>query len=122
MVRLITDTPQYANDIAEEIRMFLGLVPVTPEETPETELTLRTSLDPEKRIAAAKTEPGGEPVVMSYGYDETDPLDRKRQEKRALKRAVYALMQRIRPTEMPWGSLTGIRPTKLLRELCERVG
>ena len=102
--------------------MFLGLVPVTPEETPETELTLRTSLDPEKRIAAAKTEPGGEPVVMSYGYDETDPLDRKRQEKRALKRAVYALMQRIRPTEMPWGSLTGIRPTKLLRELCERVG
>ncbi len=122
MVRLITDTPQYANDIAEEIRMFLGLVPVTPEETPETELTLRTSLDPEKRIAAAKTEPGGEPVAMSYGYDETDPLDRKRQEKRALKRAVYALMQRIRPTEMPWGSLTGIRPTKLLRELCERVG
>ena len=23
---------------------------------------------------------------------------------------------------LPWGTLTGIRPTKLLRELCERVG
>ncbi|MBR0507363.1 MAG: coproporphyrinogen dehydrogenase HemZ [Clostridia bacterium] len=122
MVRLITDTPQYANDIAEEIRMFLGLVPVTPDETPETELTLQTALDPAARIATARTAPDGEPVVIPYDYDETDPLDRKRQEKRALKRAVYALMQRIRPTKMPWGSLTGIRPTKLLRELCARVG
>jgi oxygen-independent coproporphyrinogen-3 oxidase len=122
VVRLITDTPQYANDIAEEIRMFLGLVPVTPDETPDTELTIGTTLDPAARIATARTEPDGEPVAMPYTYDEYDPLDRKRQEKRALKRAVYALMQRIRPTEMPWGSLTGIRPTKLLRELCERVG
>lgn len=122
MVRLITDTPQYANDIAEEIRMFLGLVPVTPDETPETELTIRTALDRETKTAAAQTEPDGEPVTVAYDVDAADPLDGKRQEKRALKRAVYALMQRIRPTEMPWGSLTGIRPTKLLRELCGRVG
>ena len=122
MVRLITDTPQYANDIAEEIRMFLGLVPVTPDETPETELTLSAALDRAAKTATANTVPEGEPVTVSYTVDESDPLDQKRQEKRALKRAVYALMQRIKPTEMPWGSLTGIRPTKLLRELCERVG
>ena len=122
MVRLITDTPQYANDIAEEIRMFLGLVPVTPDETPETELTLSATLDRMAKTATSNTVPEGEPVTVSYTVDESDPLDQKRQEKRALKRAVYALMQRIRPTEMPWGSLTGIRPTKLLRELCERVG
>ncbi len=120
MVRLITNTPQYANDIAEEIRMFLGLVSITPDETPETTLTISAMLNDAEKTAAAAA--GGGPITVSYTVDETDPLDRKRQEKRALKRAVYALMQRLYPTEMPWGSLTGIRPTKLLRELCGRVG
>jgi oxygen-independent coproporphyrinogen-3 oxidase len=121
VVRLITNTPQYANDIAEEIRMFLGLVPITPEEGPETTLTVSVTLDDAAKTAAA-TSAGFDPVTVGYTVDESDPLDRKRQEKRAEKRAVYALMQKIRPMEMPWGSLTGIRPTKLLRELCERVG
>ena len=122
MVRLITDTPQYTNDIAEEIRLFLGFVPITAEETPETEIVIETQLDRTRRAATARLLPDGEPICVPYAFDAADPLDQKRQEKRALKRAVYALMQRIRPTEMPWGSLTGIRPTKLLRELCERVG
>ena len=101
--------------------MFLGLVPITPDETAETELTISVTLDDASRTAKAFT-PGFDPIVVSYTVDEADPFDRKRQEKRAEKRAVYALMQKIRPMEMPWGSLTGIRPTKLLRELCERVG
>ena len=121
MVRLITDTPHYFNDIAEEIRMFLGLVSITPDETPETELTVSVTLDAAAQTATAAT-PGSDPIVIPYTFEASDPLDRKRQEKRAEKRAVYALMQRIHPAEMPWGSLTGIRPTKLLRELCERVG
>ncbi|MBR6040166.1 MAG: coproporphyrinogen dehydrogenase HemZ [Clostridia bacterium] len=120
MVRLITNTPQYSNDIAEEIRMFLGLVSIAPDETPETTLTISAMLNDADKTATAAA--GGDPITVSYTVDETDPLDRKRQEKRALKRAVYALMQRLNPTEMPWGSLTGIRPTKLLRELCVRVG
>ena len=120
MVRLITNTPLYFNDIAEEIRMFLGLVSITQDETPETELTLCVTLNDAERTATATQ--CGEPITVSYKVDPNDPLDQKRQEKRALKRATYALMQRLYPTDMPWGSLTGIRPTKLLRELCERVG
>ena len=94
MVRLITNTPQYANDIAEEIRMFLGLVPVTADETPETTLTVSAMLDEQAMTAAARL-PEGEPITVEYSVDDSDPLDRKRQEKRALKRAVYALMQRV---------------------------
>lgn len=100
--------------------MFLGLVSITPDETPETTLTISAMLNDADKTATAAAD--GDPITVSYTVDETDPLDRKRQEKRALKRAVYALMQRLYPTEMPWGSLTGIRPTKLLRELCLRVG
>ena len=122
MVCLKTDAPQYANDIAEEIRLFLGLVPITDTENEDTELSLCVTLSEREQTAYARLLPDGEPVAIGYTFDKTDPLDRKRQEKRALKRAAYALMQRVKPTEMPWGSLTGIRPTKLLRELCERVG
>ena len=86
MVRLITNTPQYANDIAEEIRMFLGLVSITPEETPETTLTISAMLNDADRTASAAA--GGDPITVSYTVVEADPLDRKRQEKRALKRAV----------------------------------
>ena len=122
MVQLITNVPQYANDIAEEIRMFLGFVPITETREPDTEITVSVSLHTARREAEACVLPDGQPIAVAYAFDAADPLDRKRQEKRALKRAVYALMQQIRPTEMPWGSLTGIRPTKLLRELCARVG
>jgi oxygen-independent coproporphyrinogen-3 oxidase len=122
VVCLKTDVPQYANDIAEEIRMFLGLVPITDTEDGNTELSVSVTLSREDGTATARLLPDGEPITVAYTFDASDPLDRKRQEKRALKRAAFALMQQIRPTEMPWGSLTGIRPTKLLRELCERVG
>ena len=122
MVQLITDVPQYSNDIAEEIRMFFGLVPITDTREPDTELSLSVTLQRKQQTASASVLPDGVPVVVSYSVDANDPLDQKRQEKRALKRAVYAILQQIHPMEMPWGSLTGIRPTKLLRELCERVG
>ena len=122
MVQLITDAPQYTNDIAEEIRMFFGMVPITETKEPDTALSLSVTLDRAAQTAYAFVLPDGAPVTVSYTVDHSDPLDTKRQEKRALKRAAYALLQQIRPTEMPWGSLTGIRPTKLLRELCARVG
>ena len=54
MVYLKTDAPQYANDIAEEIRMFLGLVPITDTEDPDTELSLSVTLSPEQRTATAR--------------------------------------------------------------------
>ena len=97
--------------------MFLGLVPITDTEDGNTELRLCVNLCAAERTATARQLPDGEPITVSYTFDPTDPLDQKRQEKRALKRAAFALMQRIKPTERPWGSLTGIRPTKLLREL-----
>ena len=65
MVYLKTDAPQYANDIAEEIRMFLGLVPITDTEDPDTELSLSVTLSPEQRTATARVLPDGEPIIIA---------------------------------------------------------
>ena len=50
-------------------------------------------------------------------------LEKKRLEKRCLKIAVFRAMKKAFPdAPLPWGSLTGIRPTSLLRDLTERYG
>ena len=50
-------------------------------------------------------------------------LVQKRYEKRCVKIAMFRALCRLFPeAKLPWGSLTGIRPTRLLRELVEGEG
>ena len=119
MVQLITNVPAYENDIAEEIRLFLGAVEITGDaEAAGDRMTILLDAD---RLFVRGTLNGfsAEFAVLPDGGD---ALERKRQQKRAVKRVAYALMQQAYPMQMPWGSLTGIRPTKLLRELALRYG
>lgn len=51
--------------------------------------------------------------------DEADFLDRKAT-KNSMKRLVYQVMNKITGKELPWGTLTGIRPTKIPMSLIER--
>lgn len=51
--------------------------------------------------------------------DETDFLDRKAT-KNTMKRLVYKVMNQVTGKELPWGTLTGIRPTKIPMSLMER--
>lgn len=118
MAGLITNVPQYENDIAEEIRMFLGPVELTGEDTDG--LAMRITLDTDRRVASGTYL--GKEVSFDVLPDGGDPLEKKRQEKRAVKRVAYSLLMQTHPMDMPWGSLTGIRPTKLLRDLAGRVG
>lgn len=118
MVRLTTNIPAYENDVKEVIRMFLGMVEI--EET-----VLAPTFDVSVRLSSKTAIASSAEHCVSVALETVDTDDHwevKRVEKRAVKRAVYALMQQLFPTEMPWGSLTGIRPTKLYRELCEREG
>ena len=64
-----------------------------------------------------------------YSYDHslpfmgTDKLIVKRYEKRCMKIAVFRALRKAFPRKhVPWGSLTGIRPTSLLRELKNTLG
>ena len=118
MASLITNVSRYENDIAEEIRMFLGPVELT--NTDEGERTMRILLDEERGIASGTY--CGKEASFDVLPDGGDILEKKRQEKRAVKRVAYSLLMQAHPTDMPWGSLTRIRPTKHLRDLEKRVG
>ena len=124
MVQLITNVPAYENDIAEEIRLFLGAVEVRPDSADEDSnpATDVMTITLDEKTATASGTLGTASASFPVSPDGGDILERKRQQKRAVKRVAYALLQKAYPMDMPWGSLTGIRPTKLLRELAGRYG
>lgn len=83
MVRLCTNRPEYRNDIAEEIRLFLGLVDISvfPEPEPEEPaliLTVELVERGEQFIARAAVA-GRQPVEVAAALPQPTPLERKRQ-------------------------------------------
>ncbi len=56
---------------------------------------------------------GGEFFDYIDDFDPQDDLEFKRYAKRFAKLAVYKTLQKILNKSLPWGALTGIRPTKL---------
>ena len=54
--------------------------------------------------------------------DAEDPILTLRLQRRAAKLALYRLLREATGMAPPWGSLTGIRPTKLYRQLAQELG
>ena len=127
MIALSTNRTEYRNDIAEEIRLFLGLAEIVLLEEIDpasAEMIFNLHLVQNDRsftaIARAKDLEEIETFTLS---ENASPLEKKKLEKRALKLACYHLLKRLYPEiATPWGSLTGIRPTKLFRELSQEGG
>ena len=118
MVQLITNAKGFFNDMTEEVRLFLGQTDILPYAR-SAELCLYVILHDNEARCLAMPQHVEKIVPVQPG---TDALDVKRQQKRALKLCVYQVMQELYPTATPWGSLTGIRPTKLFREIAGRQG
>ncbi len=134
MVTLHTNRKEYRNDIAEEIMLFLGIVEMIvqePEEPLPCECTLGVTVlltgDGDRRSLSASAEKITKKTSASlqtdFTLEEQTPLAIKKIEKRQIKLAVFRLLKNLYPeVETPWGSLTGIRPTKLFRELSQQIG
>ena len=118
MVQLITNAKGFFNDMTEEVRLFLGQTDILSY-APEAELKLYVILYHGEARCLAMPRHVERIVPVQAGLD---ALDVKRQQKRALKLCVYQVMQELYPVATPWGSLTGIRPTKLFREIAGRQG
>lgn len=128
MTALFTDTP-YFGDICEEIRLFVDTrrIDRLAEQKPLAQgCSVIHSLKESCGVVTSDArvyldgKPSAENVYTCASGGEE--LIRKREEKRAAKISVYRALSGLLAVSMPWGSLTGIRPTKLLRDSEERHG
>ena len=122
---LTTDTPEFSNDLAEEIRLFLPDVQIVSELSlgVNIEISVLSSFSETWTVTSrAKGDLSGA-FDLEYPAVKGDFLTEKRHKKRCVKTAVFYLMKKLLPDAfVPWGSLTGIRPTKLLRDLESETG
>ncbi|MGI6153927.1 MAG: coproporphyrinogen dehydrogenase HemZ [Christensenellaceae bacterium] len=130
MVILYTETPVFFNDICDEIRLFTGQEQIVHTESKEDNAEHRLMhcfwvadgvyrsraeyYVGGKRVSAAEQKQAAE--------RQSDALYTKKITKRLVKSVVYEALKAHYKITMPWGSLTGIRPTKLLRELAAEGG
>ena len=114
MIELRTNAPEYFADLADVVRVFFD-EPVGPEAG--------------DRLVSHAHEPCADGWVETCSYQGMEervsapfapgPLEQKRLIKRAAKTCLYALLKRATGKRPPWGSLTGIRPTRLFYEALE---
>ncbi len=128
MVSLITNCPGYAADIAEILRAFLGMEEIVQADSWDDAAPYAVEallVDDGRMVIARGKKPDFSDVSYSWQVETAgnNALIQKRKEKRAFKIAVYRVLRQLETSViLPWGSLTGIRPTKLLRELCDEIG
>ncbi len=111
MINLQCEGHDAEYEISNIINLFVPYI--------KNELKLETRYQEQKAFARLKE---GETVLKEAVYpvkEIGDPLADKKALKQALKKAVYMTLVDYTNQKMPWGILTGIRPTKIVHELLE---
>ncbi len=116
MIRVITDTPEFYHDLGDVLRLFYGDVSVSLDEgDPVFEHHFREA----DGLWTDQWQSQGRQSVLSRPAHSGTPLEIKRLRKRQVKLGLYNLLKSLTGMRPPWGSLTGIRPTRLLYEAME---
>lgn len=134
-IRLITNTPSFMNDLADVIRLMMGACEVREDEGEiiiehvhreekgmlKEKCEMKNAPEAEGVLSAlcSRTESGSLVREYSAPAGEGGPLAEKRAIKRAAKTALFQLLGAMQTELPPWGSLTGIRPTRLFYEAME---
>ncbi len=116
MIRLVTDCPEFFSDLGDVLRLFYGDVTVSLAEGDvvfEHRFAEGAGVWTDTWTSQGRTETLSRPACAG------DPLEVKRARKRQVKLGLYNLMKALTGVRPPWGSLTGIRPTRLLYEAME---
>jgi len=130
MVYIDTDIPEIAAELAEEIRLFIDERHILPYDEKAEEgsyiIRLKTELAEDKWKNTCMLIKDGvqlsEYSALTDAADEKDILLYKKLRKHGAKAAVYRCLKKYFDIEQPWGSLTGVRPTKLYREMSKTDG
>lgn len=123
-IAIDTPLPQFANDIADVVRLFYGEgAAVTRDEVHDAELTHGHEVKGAYWIESFAIS-GGPAARCDVLRGRIPPpqagaLEEKRQLKRLIKRCCYQLLKAYTGRQPAWGSLTGIRPTRLYYQQLE---
>ena len=114
MIRFSCDNANYANDLMELVRAF--------EQRTDEDVSLSVAYSLREGEMDVEVRADKFPNFVKYfryPYSPADAMQAKRLEKRYLKMAMYGVLVFLTGAELPYGCLTGIRPTKLYAELGE---
>ena len=112
MKNLYTNFP-YPTEIHDVVKLYFEGVELC--DYTNADLTVVEQCDGSVRTYTAACD--GVAVATSVNTDGANDLQVVRLRKRYAKLATYNLLVRLTGKQMPWGSLTGIRPTKLADQL-----
>ncbi len=115
MIRLETNLPEFFNELCEVVRLFYGIVDIRPDAGE----TLIEHVHSEENGEWIERFRSGDTFVEHRAPVVRGGLEEKRCLKRAAKTGCFLLMREMTGSCPPWGSLTGIRPTRLMYELRE---
>ena len=116
MICVRTATPEFLPDIGDMLRLFLGDVQICAAEGEAA--YEHTVIEENGRITDCWSH-GDEAHEISAPAPAGSEIEIKRLRKRQVKSALYGLLKQVTGMQPPWGSLTGIRPTRLLYEEIE---
>ena len=122
-IAIETQLPQFQNDIADVVRLFYGEgAAVTVTEPHDAVLVHAHRADSAFWHETFTLTAGDTRLSSELSAEEATggALEEKRQLKRLVKRCCYQLMKRYTGRTPAWGSLTGIRPTRLYYQQMER--
>lgn len=103
---------QYFTEVEDVAKLFFNVIS-TQDENADLSLVANTI----GNLFVAKCTFGGKVVEKSVELPVGDQLQAIRLSKRYAKIATYECLKAVTCKSMPWGSLTGIRPTKLACQL-----
>ena len=125
-IALHTPLEGMSNDLCDVLKLFFSVESfrVNPPEDGEAEALSHTYLErgdgtAETCVCFRRREIVREarlPETADFADPERFKVARKRVVKRLCKGALYALLKELTGVQPPWGSLTGIRPTRLFYE------
>lgn len=122
-LRMRTDNPEFYSDLCDVLRLFYGDVTVEDcsgrEAAPGGDLFDHDlTMDGDTWVDSWRH--GSRSAQLRTPVCHGHPLEVKRLRKRAAKLCLYNLLKGETGIRPPWGSLTGIRPTRLLYEGMEQ--
>ena len=121
IVSLFTPTPEFANDLADVIRVFWGNIEIrVNQDGGNVKVSHLENVTAGLRFCAVELTGDCAARTEREAAVSSDPLLEKRYHKRLIKQTLYDCMKKVTGRTPPWGSLTGIRPTRLMYEAMGR--